>query len=411
MSRIFLLALGLMMSFGAFANELSIKGFNSRFSLVKNTEGKVTAIRLKKAVTRFTIMPFIEQIKSDLFKEQASFMALTPNEKEAEIDQLLLDLGHNPYDKHSPDSDEVQKIKESLVNVKNIDVEATFKELNKTDFWKEFEAKLQEAFLFIDPTVLANLEDPRFFYKRQITYKVVIWALEQAKKRFSNIPVLNIASFVIVRVHEMMLEQRAFHHNMLLHYVETIPETQLGMTKEEVDRTVSSVYEYRIDATNIPESNRAARDWLNYGMNTFYMTVRQGNARIQNWKLGLSRVEFSDIKKLNYGFAEVSEAGARKIYHLHINGFMFSQKPALAFDYSNPKRVQRNRALLNIAGIGLGFIQMPGWLKGNVDNFIKSFYVEQVRMEGALIGYFESTGNTQMMRSVYAQRNNFYIVE
>jgi hypothetical protein len=53
----------------------------------------------------------------------------------------------------------------------------------------------------------------------------------------------------------------------------------------------------------------------------------------------------------------------------------------------------------------------PGGIKSAVDNFIKSLYVKQVRTEGALVGYFESTGDTQMKRAIYSQRSNLYIVE
>lgn len=410
MSRLITLSFGLLLSLTAFAQDMSIDGFNNRFSLVRNDEGKVTVVKLKKATTKFSIMPFIEQIKQDLKDEQASFNGLTGDDKEAEIDGMLADMGLDPYAKDQG-AEEARKIKEALLNIPNINVDAAFTELDQRDFWLEFQRRLQEAFLFIDPTVLANLNDPRFFYKRQVTYKVVIWALEQAKKRFSNVPILNIASFVIVRVHDMMMEQRHFHHNMLLHYFETIPETKLGMTKEEVDRTVSSIYEYRIDATDIFSSNRANADWLNYGMNNFYTQVRSGNARVRTWEGPFTNVNFQNIKKLNFAFADVTQEGARKIYHLHLNGHQFTSKPALAYDYANPKRVKRNRALLNLGGVALGFIQMPGWLKGNIDNFLKSFYVQQVRMEGALVGYFESTGDTAMINKIYAQRANFYIVQ
>src|SRR3989344_7706934 len=245
MSRLIILSLGLLLSFSAFAQDLAIQGFNKRFTLVKNDQGKVTVIRLKKATTKFSIMPFIEQIKNDLKGEQAELYGLTDGQKEAEVDNMLYEMGLDPYTKDNG-SEEARRIKESILNISNINVEDSFRQLEAKSFWKEFERRLNEAFLFIDPTILANLEDPRFFYKREVTYQVVKWALEQAKKRFSNLPVLNIASFVIVRVHEMMLEQRHFHHNMLLHYFETIPETKLGMSKEDVDRTVSSIFEYRI---------------------------------------------------------------------------------------------------------------------------------------------------------------------
>lgn len=409
MSRILMLSLGLMLTMSALAQDLTIQGFNDRFSLVRDSSGKVTVIKLKKAVTTFTIKPFLKQIKNDLTKEQLSLTTLSASEKEEEIDGMLGDMGFDMDQKHGG-NEEARRIKEALLNIPNINIENAFTALDQGDFWAEFQLRLQEALLFIDPTVLANLEDSRFFYKKNVTYKVVAWALKEAQKRFSDIPVLNIASFVIVRVHDMMLEQRYFHHNMLLHYFETIPESKLGMTKEEVDRTVSSIYEYRIDATNFLESNRAARDWLNYGMNNFYATVRTGNTRIRDWQGPFTSVNFQDIKKLNFGFVSVTHEGARKIYHLHNSSHQFTQKPALAYDYANPGKVKRNRALLNLAGVALGFIKIPGWIKQNVDSFMKSMYVNQVRMEGALVGYFESTGDTAMINKIYGQRANFYIV-
>jgi hypothetical protein len=399
-----------LFSFSALAQNLAVAGFQNRFNLVKNAEGKVTAIKLKKVTSRFSVMPFIEQLKNDLLGEQQALLGKNDSEVESEIDEMLYEMGLDPYGKDA-DSEEARHFKESILNIKNIDVEASFASLDQRDFWKEFESRLNEAFLFLDPTVVANLEDSRFFYKKAVTHKVVVWALNEAKKRFANVPVLNIASFVIVRVHDMMLEQRHFHHNMLLHYFETVKESEFGMTKEEVDLATSSIYEYRIDATNILESNRAARDWINYGMTSFYIMVRAGNATTTAWAGPLAPMAFSDIKKLNFAFAEVTNDSARKIYHLHHKAHQFTKKPSLAYDYSNPKKVKRMRSLLNIGGVALGFLKLPDFIKSNVDTFMKSFYVQQVRTEGALVGYFESTGNAPMIKSIYSQRNNLYILE
>ncbi len=407
MSRLITLALGLALSVSAFASDLALRGFNERFTLVRNAEDKVVLVKLNRAVTRFSVKPFLEQLKADLSREQSHFNALTGAAQEAQIDRMLADLGVDPFAKET--SPEAQKIREALLNIPNIDVDATFAELaRRDDFWAEFQRRMQEALTFIDPSVMANLEDPRFFYKKNVTYQVVEWALEQAASYFSNVPVLSVAAFVVVRVHDMILEQRHFHHNMLLHYFETIPETKLGMTKEEVDRTVSSIHEYRIDATNIFESNRAARDWLNYGMDKFYLMVRAGNSRVRDWE-GSTGLGFTDVRKLNFGFAAVTHSGARKIYHLHHSAHLLTSSPALAYDYSDPKKVQRYRALMNLAGVALGFVNMPGWLKSAADTFLSSMYVQQVRMEGGLVGYFETTGDTAMIDRIYAQRANFYI--
>jgi hypothetical protein len=411
MSHFRLIIFSIVLLFSALgeAQDISLKGFQERFKLVRNEQNKITSIKLKKAVKTFTITPFIEQIKSDLFLEQESYQSFSDHEKVAEIDAFLMDLGLNPYTKNG--EDEAKKIKEALLNLPNVDLNLIFKELNEGDFWREFQDKFNQAFLFIDPTILINLEDSKFFYKRNVTYKVVEWALRQAQKKFSQVPVLHIATFVIVRVHDMMLEQRHFHHNMLLHYFETIPETKLGMSKEEVDRAVSSIYEYRIDVTGFAESQKASADWQNYGINKFYISVRAGNSKIREWISPLSSLGFQNVKKLNFAFASVTEAGGKKIYHLHHNAHQFSSKPSLAYDYSKTNRVKRNRQLLNIAHVAIGFITMPDILKGSIENFIKSFYVQQVRHEGALIGYFESTGDVNMINSIFSQRENLYILK
>jgi len=392
------------------ADDLALKGFKERFTLVRDAEGKIHLIRLNKVVKTFTLMPFLEQLKTDLLGEQESFNGLYADEKEAEFDEMLFQMGIDPYLKAQSGQEEIQKLKESFLNIKNIDVEKTFKSLAQGDFWKKFERKLNEAFQFIDPTILVNLNDPRFFYKRTVSYEVIRWALEEAKKRFNEVPVLNIASFIIVRVHDMMLEQRHFHHNMLLHYFESLPESKLEMTKEEVDRAISSIFEYRIEVINFLESNRAAADWLNYGVNRFYQMVRSGNSKIRSWESSSAQVDFKEMKKLNFAFIQAKEEGVDKIFHLHHNAHQFSQKPALAFDFSKPDQVKRNRMILNLAGMALGFIKIPSFIKANVDSFLKSFYVSQVRAEGALVGYFESNQNLEMIDRIFSQRSNFYIV-
>ena len=408
MFRLAMISLIALVSLNAFAQKNSVEGFNGRFNLVRNAEGKVTVIKLKRATRFFTIRPFIEQLKNDLLGQQAALK----NMSETELDNMLIDLGMNPYALHfQPGSEEARNFRDSILNVTNIDVEAAFNELDQKDFWAEFQTRLNEAMLFLDPTVVANLNDSRFFYKKAVTHKVVVWALEQAKKRFSNIPVLNIASFVIVRVHDMMLEQRHFAHNMLLHYFETVKETKLGMTKAEVDLATSSIFEYRIEATNYFESNNASVSWANYGMNKFYMMVRAGNMTMSGWADPLSTRAFSEMKKLNFAFASVTHDDARKIYHLNHKSHMFSMKPSLAYNYSKPNQVKQLRSLLNIGGVAIGFLKLPDFVKSSADRFMNSLYVQQVRTEGALVGYFESTGDTAMMKSVYAQRSNLYIVE
>lgn len=391
----------------ALANDLSAQGFHKRFSLVKNDQGEVIAIRLKSISARFTIRPFIEQIKRDLLEEQRRLRSKSVASHEAEVDAALIGMGIDPYGKDG--NEEGRTVKEALLQIPAIEVENSFAAIEQTGLMREFEGRIQDALLQLDLSVVANINDARFFYRRNVAYAVVTWALEQAQKRFSSVPLLNLASFVIVKVHDLLHEQRSFHHNMMLHYFENISEAELGMTKAEVDRAVSSIYEYRLGVTDIRGSNEAARTWERFGWNKFYVTVRQGNTRARNLSSDSSR--YADYQKANFAFAEFTTDGSRRIYNLLMNQHLFSGKPALAYDFAKPDKVKRERALLNLAQVALGFIPgIPGFVKNLANTFLDSMHKEQRLLEGALVAHFELTGNQPMMDAIYRQNINPYLV-
>ena len=232
-------------------------------------------------------------------------------------------------------------------------------------------------------------------------------AIEFAKQQFDNIPVLNLVAFIMVEVHEMVLEQRLFHQNMMLHYLENVKETEIGLTVKEADRIFSSIYESRIAAANIFESNRAAETWARYGLNKFYAMVRNANNRLRR-----STRTFDEVgARYNFGFFEAKEDGERVVKNLIHNQHMFSSKMATAYNYDKPDEVRRFRSLLNLGQLGLGFLPIPGWIKAQVENFIQSYYVEQKRLEGALVAYFDINGNKEMAKNIHRQLVNPYIME
>jgi hypothetical protein len=82
---------------------------------------------------------------------------------------------------------------------------------------------------------------------------------------------------------------------------------------------------------------------------------------------------------------------------------------AISYYYAKQNKVKRFRSLLNLGELGLGFLPLPGWLKSQVESFIASYYVEQKRTEGALIGHFELNGNSVMAKNIKTQMINPYI--
>ncbi|HXH74549.1 MAG TPA: hypothetical protein VNJ08_06265 [Bacteriovoracaceae bacterium] len=377
------------LSIGAHAESLSLDGFHKRFHLERNSDGKVKAIRLKVATTRISVLPLLDQLQHDLVGEQNAL-----NEEEAL--KLLSELGDNK---------EVKHLQTAIKTLKKISIKTVFKKLKKENFWNKADKEINKALIYTDPSYLANLEDPRFFYKKRVAFKIIRILLDLAQGQFLDIPVLNMATFIIKRIHWMMMEQRHFHHNMLLYYFETFTPEEMGMTENEVRETISSIYEYRISSFENAESKWASKNWNQYGIINFYNQNYNDTKRMSVWQ---EKLKLPYATRMNFGFA----FSGCKIYHLHVNNHFFSDRPSLAFDADKPYKIKYLRGLLNIAGLTLGFISVPGLvIKDAVTEFLESIYIKQVRMEGALVAYYESRGDKVMAHHIYQQRANFYIVE
>ena len=389
-----------LFSLSAFATP---EALNKRFEFKRSEDGTLESVRMKFVTKNFSILPYIEQIKDDIKSEIKRMRSKSFYQNE--LEEFLAELeSDRPYDKSAAEN--VGLIRDAIENLPNIKVDESFNAVLSEGVLKKFEWDLKEALKMLDLAIVANPNDARFFYRKNVTYQVVVKALEFAKKRFDSVPLLNLASFVIVQVHDLVLEQRSFHQNMLLHYVQNYDAQELGLKKSEVDMILSSIYESRIGAMNLPESNAAASNWSRYGVNKFFTMLRSCNTKIRR----TSRMYDAVNARYNFAFVEVVEDGNKVVKNLLNNGHSFSSKASTAYDYSNPNKVRRFRALLNLGEFGLGFLPIPGWIKSNVESFIESFYVEQRLTEGALIGYFESKGNNEMATEIANQMANPYLI-
>lgn len=395
----------LVFSISAIAEVQSLEGYQKRFVLKRDDNGVLTAVKMK-FTSKFSLRPYLQQIKNDLKAEIDRMRSANKSDVEAEIDALVDQLIESS-DKSQEAQENAQIVKDSLLNLPNIDVDRSFAEIKKHEVLKKFEFDLKKALKMLDLSIIADPTDARYFYRKNVTYEVVKRAINFAKKKFSNIPVLNLVSFVIIKTHELVLEQRTFHQNMLLHYLENVPEKDLGLSKEEADHVFSSIYESRIPVTGYGESNRAAQTWSKYGLNKFFAIVRTGNNKIRR-----SNSTMSMADKVNYGFVKgLNDKGEKVIFNLVNNKHMFSGKMAVAYNFDRPNQVKRMRSLLNLGQVGLGFLPIPGWIKSMANQFVDSFYVQQKLTEGALVGFFESDNQSDMYKTILKQNINPYLVK
>lgn len=405
MLRTWMALLILVFSFSAIAENQALEGFNKRFLLKRDSEGELTAVKMR-FTSNFSLKPYLVQIKNDLKEEIQRMRNSNKANVEAEIDALVEELIANS-DKSAQAQENAAVVRDSLLNLPNINVDHSFAKIHDHGVLKKFEFDLKKALKMLDLSIIAEPTDAKFFYRKNVTYEVVKRTIEFAKKRFDNIPVLNLVLFVVVKVHDLVLEQRTFHQNMLLHYLENFSEKDLGLSKVEADHVFSSIYESRIPVTGYKESQNAAANWARYGTDKFFALVRNGNNRIRR----SMNSTMSMANKINFGFIKASnDKGEKVIFNLVDNKHMFSGKMSQAYNFDQPNKVKRTRSLLNLGQVGLGFLPIPGWIKSMTTQFVESFYVKQKLTEGALVGYFESNADAKMFNAIMSQNINPYLM-
>lgn len=387
------------------AQAKSADAFFKRFQVVRSADGKLVGIRDRTLPVSFSVAPYVKLIRSQLLDEQSlmSSQNLASGQYDSEIKSVIEEgMDQNLSGNQAQFDENVQVVVDSLKKLAVLNIDFVFSHEIFQDVVNKFQGKMTDAIMLLDPTMIANVNDSSYFYKKNVTYKAVTWGLDFARKRMSNIPMLNTVSYVIVQVEKLITERRQFHQNMLLHYLENFKEEELGLTHDEVNLIWSSIYESRIQWYAFWESSSAKNNWAKYGVNNFYLNFRAGSTNLKNAQSIYSEV--SD--RMNFAFQKVTYNNEKVVVNLFDKESMFQNRPAVAFNYDRPTQVIRKRVVLSLAQLGLSFIPMSAMIKDNLGSFIKSFYEQQKITEGALYGYFESNGDSKGQDQVHAQYLN-----
>ncbi len=387
------------------AQAKSAEAFFKRFQVVRAQDGKLIGIRDRTLPVKFSVEPYVNLIRSQLTQEQSlmSKENLQSGQYDSEVRNLLSeDMDQDLTGQQAQFDQNVQVVVDSLKKLAVLNVDFVFSHDIFKDVVNRYQVKMNDAIMLLDPTMIANVSDSSYFYKKNVTYKAVTWGLDFARKRMSNIPMLSTVSYVIVQVERLITQRRQFHQNMLLHYLENFKEEELGLTHEEVNLIWSSIYESRIQWYAFWESNAAKGNWAKYGINNFFLNYRMGSSNLKNAQSIYSEV--SD--RMNFAFQKVTYNNEKVVVNLFDKEGMFQNRPAVAYNYDRPTQVVRKRLLLNLAELGLSFVPMSPNFKDYISSFIKSYYEQQRITEGALYGFFESNADSKGAAQVSAQYLN-----
>lgn len=395
--RQLLVAVLAIFSFAANANNLD--GFNKRFRLVKDLEGNLVTIHDNSLSFKFSIKPYLKFIKEQLLGEQARLQAKGVEAYQAELDSLF---EGELWGRGDQGSTTRLLLTDSMMALETLDVEEVFSDKDFNAVMKEFEAKIKEALMFLDPTVVARVDDPKFYWKKAATHQALVFALDFARKRLSTVPLLNTAFFVLKESERLIRSSRLYHQNILLYYVEEFEAQELGMTHIESNRVFSSIHEARIPWYAIWESNAAAANWDKYGVDRFYASVRSGNDRLFNHKHKYDKLG----DRVNYAFQYATYKGQVVVLNKFNGTHALDGKPSIALNLDKPNKIMRQRIVLQLSNLGLSFVPLPSFIKDLAHGFIKSFYEQQSLTEGAMYATFEVKGDPRAARQMALQALN-----
>jgi hypothetical protein len=397
MAKIMVSIIGLIFSAQAWATNLDPAPFFKRFEQMKDAKGNVSMIVLRRGEVQFSVSAIVEEIRKDLEFAQRNQLAAYP-----QFESVAREMtAGGDFSDMTPEQKELAQ--RSYDQLMKLNIPATFDNPKFKDVMKRFENKVKQQ--LIGHRVMANLQDPKYFYTRAVTYKLASFGFDLVRKYLDNVPVINIATMVIDRAVASIQERRLFHQNMLLFYLERFPANQLQMSAEEVDFVKSSIYESRIPWFLYPESQKARQTWRWYGSDYFGYYRQQSDITLEK---NLTRYE-SIGERICFSFQIVTEKGQMKVINLVDSKFIMSPLPADSYFFNDPKKVERQRRLLRLAQLGLQFVPVPSFVKNVFNTFLNSMYVNQEKTEGALFGYFESAGQTVQAATVVRQTLNPFL--
>ncbi len=404
--------------------------FHQRFEIIKDDAGKLQYIKAKGITSSFNINLYLKNFVEDLHALSKEIYpegvnSISEAESEEKIDSILNEIGlksnkYGPYKSsygfidadridHNPFKKDLEKIRKSLKDsfkgLKVVSVKDAVSRLDREGVIENFIEKINEFYQNLDLSVISQPNKPKFFYNKKIANLVFKQAMQFAQKKLKDIPYLDLAAFIFRETEKRIIEQRIISQNIFLYYVSNY-EKEIGLSAEEVDKVVSSIYESRIAVNGWLESQKAKTMWRDYGWSKFDTTLRTAKSKYRNYKRANSELEHVDYIFYN-GF---TAKGAKVIYNFSVNEHQYSQKPSIAFYYDYPARVRSIRTAVKLGQFALGFVpKLPGFIKSQVHNFANSYYVNQSLSDAYLYAFFEAGEFEAEKSKIKDQISNPYI--
>ncbi len=355
--------------FNAHADTLS--DFQSRFEVTHNSNNE-TVINDKKLLEGVSIQNFVVYL-SDLFQTKTVPQFNTEKCAAANYDQQNAEL--------------FKMAQQTVGVIAKFNFGQIINSPEFANFLNKFDAEFNKFIAQESIISIANLDNSTYFYKANTT-GYIIGKLKDLIMNTLGMPGgAKLALFFGDYYEGYVLQKRAYDQNILLSYLIKYSADTLGLTQQQHDQALSSIFESRIKAGNVfsakKESKLAQGNWLGYGKTK--VVELQADAQ-KRWDKNKKLFD-SEIRRIDPVFSIAQFKGAPIYINLSQKTGTFTARPPVAFDEQCPDYSYLKRYSYNLVRLGMDVLGVP--FSGPIDKLFFEQYKNEIPTEGLLFGVSE----------------------
>lgn len=387
MQKIFILIVLMLLPKITLATDFDLTQFHERFE-IKTNEANEKIIVSKTLLDKVSIETYVRNLASFLMEAEMSAPFALPTCQGV------------AYEK--PDPKAMESFEKAFDWLKKTNVGKLLTEEKFLKFLGEL-AKLSDEYTK-DPDyiIMANLDNPTYFYKKQFGKFLGNQLKKLIKNQLELASYVKLITFVADDYTRHVLNKKTYHQNILAFYLESVPSDQLGLTEQEKNRALSSIADSRLSFgfSGMSKSKKIKNNFDSYGYDLWAKSSVDAEKR---WNKHQGLFD-SRLEKQTSVFSVVSHGQSPIVVNLGVKKDKSSDKPSYVYDKECPDFVYEMRKNYEFIRIALGMSPIP--YSSRLFTVFKSKYQPQAMSEGSYAGYLEATGDAETKAVIQKQSMN-----
>lgn len=387
MKYMLLIAVCFIFSKSVFAQDYDLSHFKERFEIKMNEEGE-------KVIVDKTLL---QDISMDVYiKNLSTYFSAT----EADETEAIPDCKGYDYEKPNPQL--MKSFQKTFDWMKKTNLSQLLTNEKFLKFVNDIELESDKYTKDPQFVVVANLDNPTYFYKKAFIKFLKDKLVDLAKGYFNSTIFLKPVTFIGDDYSSYIARKKLYHQNILAYYLETVPAEELGLTEVEAHKALSSIIDSRLSfgLGGWWESRKVKNDFEGYG----YSQLQENDKDAEKRWTKYSKEFDSRVEKISHNFSVASYSESPLVINLGNKKEKFDDHPSLAFDDQCPDFLYKNRRRFELIRVAIGMAPIP--YSGKLFTLVKSKYESQALNEAYYYAYLESTNQSDKKEYILKQSMN-----